>query len=159
MMREAAALTLMLMAFSIGPHIRDVPRTVDHAFTTRLRLCNGAPDNTVGAVQANEAKLSLADLLGSELIELQVHQIGKGFGDFNAAADHIRELLAQRPRVLTSYAPWAEATPLAVQGILATLQYSGDRSGEIEIAGVHACFQDRTGTFWWVRVAAGDVWP
>jgi hypothetical protein len=116
MMREAAALTLMLMAFSIGPRIRDVPRTVDHAFTTRLRLCNGAPDNTVGAVQANEAKLSLADLLGSELIELQVHQIGKGFGDFNAAADHIR-------------------------------------------AGVHACFQDRTGTFWWVRVAAGDVWP
>ena len=158
MMREAAALTLMLMAFPIGPRIRYVPRTIDHAFTTRFHLCKGAPD-TEGAVQTNEAKLSLAELLGSELLEIQVHQIGEGFGDFNAAADHIRELLTQRPRVLTSYPPWAEPTPLAVQGILGTLQYSEDRSGEIEIAGVHACFQDRTGTFWWVRVAAVDVWP
>ena len=158
MMREAAALTLLLMAFPIGPRIRHVPRTIDHAFAARSHLCKGAPDSE-GAVQTNEAKLSLAELWGSELIEIQVHQIGEGFGDFNSAADHIRELLAQRPRVLTSYSPWAEATPLAVQGILGTLQYREDRSGVIEITGMHACFQDRTGTFWWVRVAAVDVWP
>jgi hypothetical protein len=158
MIRETAAFTLTLMAFLIGPRIRYVPRTIDHAITTRFRLCKGAPDTT-GAVRTNEAQLSLAELLGSELVEIQVHQIGEGFGDFDAAADHIRELLTQRPRLLTSYSPWAEPTPLAMQGILGTLQYSENRSGEIEIAGMHACFQDRTGTFWWVRVAAVDVWP
>ena len=157
MIREAAALTLVFMAFSSGPRIRYVPRTIDHAFTTRIHLCKSAPD-TPGAIQTNEAKLSIAELLGSELSEIQVHQIGQGFADFNAAADHIRDLLRQRPRVLSKYTPWAEGTPLAVQGILGTLQYSGDRFGRIEIAGVHACLQDSIGTFWWVRVAVVDLW-
>jgi len=146
------------MAFSTGPRIRYVPRTIDHSFTTRVHLCKGAPD-TSSAIHTNEAKLSIAELLGSELIEIQVHQMGDGFAHFNVAADHIRDLLSQRPQAISRYTPWAEGTPLAVQGILGTLQYSHDRSGQIEIAGVHACFQDSTGTFWWVRAAPVDLWP
>jgi len=158
MIREAAAFALVLIAFSGEPRIRYVPRTIDHAFTTRFHLCQNSPD-TPGAIQTNAAKLSITELFGSDLIEIQVHQIGDGFADFNAAADHVRDLLRQRPRVISKYTAWAEGTPLAVQGILGTLKYGRGRSGRIEISGVHACLQDSTGTFWWVRVAALDLWP
>lgn len=67
--------------------------------------------------------------------------------------------MTQRPRFISNYIPWAEATPLAVEGILGTLHYTEDRSGQIEIAGVHMCLQDSTGTSWWIRLAAVDVWP
>jgi len=159
MIRGTAALTLMLMALpTAGPPIRYVPRIVDRDFTARVILCKGAP-GTPGATRTNEARLSVAELLGSELVEVQLHQTGEGFADFSAAVDQVRRLLSQRPQLLSNYTPWAEPTPLASQGILGTLRYTDDRSGRIEIAGVHMCLQDSTGTFWWIRLAAVDIWP
>jgi hypothetical protein len=159
MVRGTAVFAVMLMAFpTAGPPIRYVPRLVDRDFSARHILCKGAPD-TPGATRTNEARLSVAELLGSELVEVQLHQIGEGFADFSAAIDQVRRLLSQRPQHLSNYSPWAEATPLASHGILGTLRYTDDRSGRLEIAGVHMCLQDSTGTYWWIRLAAIDIWP
>ncbi len=159
MIRGTAALTLVVMALpAAGPPIRYVPRLVDHEFATRSVLCKNAPTNhAVG--QSNDAKLSIIEWLGPELREVQVHQLGNDVRDFNAAQNQIRRLLARRPRFLNHFSPWAEATPLATQGILGTLRYSDDRTGRFEIAGVHLCLQDSAGVFWWIRLAEVDVWP
>lgn len=158
MIREIAVLTVLLMAFGTGePPIRYVPRVVDRDFAGRMRMCRSAPASH-DTIQTNDARLSVAELLGSELLELQVHQIGNGL-DFDSAANHIRRLLTRRPRVVSNYSPWAEPTPLAVQGILGSLRYSHGRTGPIEIAGMHLCFQDHAGGFWWTRLADVDVWP
>lgn len=159
MIRETAALTAVLMAFGTrGPPIRYVPRVVDRDLAGRVTMCKGAPAS-YGTIQTNDAKRSVAELLGPELLEVQVHQIGDGLAGFDSAANHIRHLLTRRPHFLGKYPPWAEATPLGVQGILGTLRYSHDRRGPIEIAGMHVCFQDSTGVFWWTRLAEVDVWP
>ncbi len=72
---------------------------------------------------------------------------------------HIRQVLAERPRVFSGYAPWAEGTPLARSGILGTLRYAHGRRGRLEIAGSHLCLEDTMARVWWVRVAPVDLWP
>ena len=146
----AAGLTL-----SGGPPIRHVPRVVDVHFASRIHLCPGAPDSG-GIGKSNDGRNTIAEFLGPGLREIAVHQIGDSFPEFSAVQGHIRRVLARRPHEFSRYSPWAEATPLAANGILATLRYTRGRSGRLEIAGWHLCFQDTTGTAWWVRVAPVD---
>jgi hypothetical protein len=159
MTRATMALTMLLIAApGAGPPIRHAPRVVDRGFATRVSLCHAVPANP-GGVRTNDSKLSAAEILGPELLELQVHQLGDGLADFDAAVSHLRRLLAQRPRIVSPQTPWAEATPLASEGILGTLRYTHGRTGRFEAAGMHLCFQDSAGAFWWMRLAAIDVWP
>lgn len=161
MTRPFNVLAVALMAVSDSgsePPIRYVPRVVDAGLASRYHLCPDAPASG-GANVANDARRSVAELLGPELVEVQVHQVGDGFRDFGAVEAHLRALLARRPRVASRDTPWAEGTPLAAGGILGTLRYPGGREGRIEVAGVHVCAQDSAGTFWWMRLAHVDVWP
>jgi hypothetical protein len=150
----AAGLALM----SGPPPIRHVPRVVDVHFASRMHLCPGTPDRG-GIGQANDTGKTITEFLGTGLREIAVHQIGDSFPKFNVVQQHIRQVMSQRPQEFSRYSPWAEATPLAANGILATLRYTRGRSGRLEIAGSHLCFQDTTGTVWWVRVGSVDVWP
>ena len=157
-MRTTLALAILLTTLpAADPPVRHVPRIVDREFAARTTLCRDAAAASQGSVRTNEAKLSLAEWLGPDLVELQVHQTGAELVDFGAAASHIRRLLARRPRFLSPFPPWAEATPLAAQGILGTLRYTGGRTGRFEIAGHHVCLQDSGGAFWWVRLAEVDI--
>jgi hypothetical protein len=140
------------------PPIRLVPRIVDPQFATRLDLCPTSP-RSVGTFEDNEARRSVAELLGPEVVELQVHQVGDSLRDFAKVANHIRHLLAQRPRFISRFPPWAEATPMEAEGILGTLRYTHGRTGRFEFAGIHLCAEDSTGKAWWIRLAPGDLWP
>jgi hypothetical protein len=151
-----SALTAALTLVS-PPPIRHVPRVVDVHFASRMQLCPEAPDSG-GTGQVNDSQRTITEFLGTGLREIAVHQIGDSFPKFSVAQQHIREVMARRPQVFSRYSPWAEATPLAANGILATLLYTRGRSGRLEIAGTHLCFQDPTGTVWWVRVAPVDLW-
>ena len=137
--------------------IRYVPRVVDAHFTSRMLLCPGAPSRG-GVGQANDSQKTVAEFLGAELREIAVHQIGDSFPEFAVVQQHIQQVMAQRPQVFSRYSPWAEATPLSANGVLATLRYTRGRSGRLEISGSHLCFQDAAGPVWWVRVAPVDVW-
>jgi len=159
MMQPTVVLAVVLMIFpDSGPPIRHVPRVVDTGFATRSSLCPDAP-SIGGAVEANDARRSVAEFLGPELVELQVHQVGDSFQDFGAVATHLRWILAQRPQFVSRYAPWAEGTPMGAAGILGTLRYTEGSAGRVEVAGVHVCVQDSTGTVWWIRLAPIDLWP
>jgi hypothetical protein len=159
-MRVPALVLAMALTpvFGAKLRIRHVPRVVDAQFATRLTLCPGAPASG-GMSRANDARRSVAQLLGPELIELQVHQIGDSFPDFGKVVSHIRGLLNRRPQHLSRSIHWAEPTPLAAYGILGTLRYTHGRKGWIEIAGLHVCAQDSAGRFWWIRLAPVDLWP
>ena len=153
----AIAPVVLLSLAAAGLRIVHVPRTVDPQFATRLSLCPNAPMSG-GAIRANDAQRSVAEFIGPDLIELQVHQVGDSFPDFGAVARHVRHLLARHPRFVSHFTPWAEATPLGAVGILGTLRYTHGRQGRIEIAGVHMCIQDTAGTVWWIRLAPVDLW-
>jgi hypothetical protein len=154
----AVYVTLLMMLTGIAPRIRHVPRVIDRQLATRYNLCpHEATDAAVS--QTNEPHHSVAEFLGPELLEIQVHQFGRSFRNFGRVASHIRDLLGRRPRSFSRLTPWAEATPMAGAGILGTLRYTHDRTGRFEIAGVHACVEDSAGTFWWIRLAPGDLWP
>jgi hypothetical protein len=122
-----------------------------------MLLCPGAPSRG-GVGQANDSQKTVAEFLGAELREIAVHQIGDSFPEFAVVQQHIQQVMAQRPQVFSRYSPWAEATPLSANGVLATLRYTRGRSGRLEISGSHLCFQDAAGPVWWVRVAPVDVW-
>ena len=151
-------MVLLMTTSGSGPRIRHVPRVVDTQFATRSSLCPDAPVSG-GTSEGNDARRSVAEFLGPELVELHVYQVGGGFPDFGAVAAHLRWVLAQRPRSVSRYSPWAEGTPLAAAGILGTLRYTRGRGGRVEVVGVHVCLQDSAGTTWWMRLAPIDVWP
>jgi hypothetical protein len=158
-MQGMAVLLMVLTILSLArPPIRWVPKIVDHQFTTRFDICPTSP-RSVGTFEDNEARRSVAELFGPELIELHVHQVGDSLRNFTKVASHIRHLLAQRPRFVSRFPPWAEATPMEADGILGTLRYTRGRTGRFEIAGIHLCAEDSSGKASWIRLAPGDRWP
>jgi hypothetical protein len=157
MVRAGVFLVTGLVLVSGTPPIRYESRVVDPHFAARHQLCPGAPDSG-GLGLTNDSHRTVAEFIGPDLREITVHQIGDSFPRFAPVQRHIREVLAKRPQMFSRYSPWAEGTPLAGNGILATLRYSGRRTGQLEIAGSHLCWQDTSGTVWWARVAPVDVW-
>jgi hypothetical protein len=151
-------LGLCLLPF-IGqdPPIRHVPQTVDSTFAQRGRLCPNAPDLS-GVGRPNDARRSVAELLGS-ITSVDVHQFGRNFVDFVAVQAYLHQLLAQRPRGLSRSLGWANATPLAGEGVLGTLHFATGSTGVFEAAQVHLCAQDSSGVYWWLRLAPLDLWP
>ena len=151
-------LGLLLLPF-VGqdPPIRHVPQTIDSTRAERKSLCPNA-HALDGVNRANDARRSVAQVLGT-ITALDVHQFGPSFIDFVAVQTYLREQLAQRPRILYRYAPWAEATPLAAAGVLGTLHFATGSTGVFEATDVHLCAQDSSGVYWWLRLVPLDVWP
>jgi len=152
----------ILLVPAVGPDltIRHVPKTIDSGFSTRTRLCPGAPYEG-GVSRRNDARSTLEQLLGP-ITAIDVHQLSpqKRFSpNFKDVELYLGELLAQRPRTADRFAAWAEMTPLAFDGILGTLRFSNGSTGAFEVAGVHVCAQDSSGVYWWFRLAPGDIWP
>ena len=139
------------------PPIRHVPQVFDSAFAERRGLCPNA-HYLGGASRANDARLSVAQVLGP-IATVDVYQFGLNFVDFAAVQTYLRRQLAQRPRVLYRYVPWAEATPLAAAGVVATLHFATGSTGVFEATDVHLCAQDSSGVYWWLRLVPSDIWP
>ncbi|HEX5575528.1 MAG TPA: hypothetical protein VFX42_06600 [Gemmatimonadales bacterium] len=128
-MIRAFAVLLVGVVLSSGPlRIHYEPQVVDRHFTSRMDLCPGVPDSG-GFGRANAHRQTIGEFLSGELREIVVHQIGDSFSEFAAVERQIRQVLAQRPQAFSRYSAWAEATPLAASGILATLRYTRGRSG------------------------------
>ena len=148
---------LLLPFVAQDPPIRHVPQTVDSTLAQRGGLCANAPSLS-GVHRPNDGRRSVAQVLGS-ITAVDVHQFGRNFVDFAAVQAYLHQRLAQRPRVLFQYRPWAEATPLAAAGVLATLHFSTGSTGVFEATNVHLCAQDSSGVYWWLRLAPLDLWP
>jgi len=148
---------LLLPVVGQDPPIRHVPQIVDSTFAERGGLCPNAHYPS-GASRANDARLSVAQVLGP-ISTVDVYQFGQSFVDFVAVQTYLLRQLAQRPRVLYRYAPWAEATPLAAAGVLGTLHFATGSTGVFEATGVHLCAQDSSGVYWWLRLVPLDMWP
>jgi len=159
-MNRASVLLLIGLTVVSGAStpIRYEPRVVDVHFAFRQRLCPDAPASG-GMGVANDQQRSVAEFLGPALREIVIHQVGDSLVTFTRVREHVEEVLARRPHGFSRYTPWAEGTPLATGGILGTLRYRGNRTGQLEISGLHLCFQDSTGVVWWARVAPVDRWP
>ena len=148
---------LLMPLVGQDPVMRHVPQTVDSTFAERSRLCSNAR-NLGGVSRANDARRSVAQMLGT-ITSLDVYQFGPIFGDFVAVQTYLRTQLAQRPRVLYRYEPWAESTPLAVTGVVGALHFATGSTGVFEATDVHLCAQDTSGVYWWFRLAPTDIWP
>ena len=138
------------------PPVRHVPR-VDSTITGTIALCSGAP-SVAGGSRANDARLSISELFGA-VTEVDVHQFGTSFVDFEAVQNYVHAQLAQRPRTLYRYSAWAEATPLAGSGVVGTIRFATGSEGRFEATGIHLCIEDGSGVYWWIRLAPSDVWP
>jgi hypothetical protein len=152
----------ILLLPSVGQDltIRHVPKTIDSGFSTRTRLCPGAPYEG-GVSQRNDARRTLEQLLGP-ITAIDVHQFSprnRFSPNFKDVERYLGELLALRPRTAERFAAWAEMTPLDFDGILGTLRFANGSTGAFEVAGVHVCAQDSSGVYWWFRLVPGDTWP
>ena len=139
------------------PPVRHVPRTADTTFASRAGLCPAAR-SPGGVSQANDARRSVAQLVGT-VTSVDVYQFGRNFVDFAAVQTYLVKQLAQKPRVMYRYSPWAEGTPLAEMGVLGVFHFAGGSTGVFEATDVHLCVQDASGVYWWFRVAPMDLWP
>jgi hypothetical protein len=162
---RAAAVALTLAGISgrveaqllaAPPPIRNVPRPADSTFTNRVTICPDAKGREPG-VQANEARLSVVEILGT-IAAVDVHQFGTGFSGFPAVQRYLADLLTRRPRTSYTTLPWAEGTPLAALGVLGTVHFASGVDAHLEAAGTHLCLQDRNGLATWWRLGPTDLW-
>jgi hypothetical protein len=156
--RAVANLLVLVLVPLAG---QDLPvRLVPHGDSTidgTRALCSGAPSRG-GDSRANDARLSISNMFGV-VTEVDVHQFGSGFVDFAAVHTYLHAQLAQRPRTLYRYRPWAEATPLGDSGVVGTIRFATGSEGRFEVTGIHLCIEDASGVYWWIRLAPSDVWP
>ena len=157
-MRATVMFLCMFLLPFVGqdPPIRHVPQPVD-SIAERGGFCPNA-QYLGGVSRANDARRSVAQALGT-ITAVDVYQFGPSFVDFVAVQTYLRRQLAQRPRVLYRYVPWAEATPLAAAGVLGTFHFASGSTGVFEATDVHLCAQDSSGVYWWLRLVPLDVWP
>jgi hypothetical protein len=154
-----ALLCLILFFFQVpypGPPIHHVPRLVDSTFNHRITLCPAAT-STPGELRHNDARVTVAELFGN-VSSVDVHQVGDSFAEFSAVRRYLAELLARRPQTSYPSVPWAEGTPLAAWGVLATVHFKGEADAHLEATGSHLCLQHASGAATWWRLEPMDVW-
>ena len=156
-------LTLTLVGVfmaNLGPQnvpIHHVSRRVDPAFESRYQLCPGASYEG-GVDRSNDTRASVEELFGP-ITSIEIHQFGPTFANFSAVESYVRELLAKRPRRVSRYQAWANATALDRDGVLGTIRFGNGVSGVFEATGPYVCLQDAMSRHWWLRlVPTGDVW-
>lgn len=91
----------------------------------------------------------IAEWMGAPIEVVKIRRYGHGWRKPDDVRTRVASLLKAQSGEVYPYPAWDE---YVFQGIVATLQFSDNLEGTMEVSRVHVCFTDHSGMALWLRV-------
>jgi len=122
------------------------------------QLCAGDPRTSSGTGIRNDDKRTLGEILGIALHSIVIQYRSPEWTSPEDVARSAREILASRPRFLSTHINWSEGADLRRHAFIAIVQLPDGTSAQIELAGYQVCMRGAGGRYWYFRNVPIDVW-